>query len=339
MHRSGASAGALGAYEVYADRTTSSDHVTADDLAHGDRRLRGPLVLLTRARARSLARCGARRHAAERTEPLRDSYRLLAESSLDAIETLNATVEAKDPYTAGHSQRVRDIALAIGRSSACRGRARNPRRARTVPRRGQDRRPRRNPDQAGEARHRGVRDDQGARRARRRDRGEALPPEGRRAGNQAPPRALGRHRLSGPARGRGDSARGVHRRARRRLGRDDDGATVRARPRTGEGHRARCGRDAERSSRPTSSTPSSPLRERSPRRLRERPACGYDPSQPPADQAVLPRKQTAPLSDGDLWRNTLRSPDGRAVSGRSPGGAGDRRRGRRRRSSRSRAVM
>src|ERR671931_474195 len=38
----------------------------------------------------------------------------LEQSSLEAIETLNATVEAKDPYTAGHSQRVQQIALAVG---------------------------------------------------------------------------------------------------------------------------------------------------------------------------------------------------------------------------------
>jgi putative nucleotidyltransferase with HDIG domain len=34
---------------------------------------------------------------------------------LETIETLNAAVEARDPYTAGHSQRVRRVALAIGR--------------------------------------------------------------------------------------------------------------------------------------------------------------------------------------------------------------------------------
>ena len=35
-----------------------------------------------------------------------ESYRRLEESSLEAIESLNATVDAKDPYTAGHSIRV-----------------------------------------------------------------------------------------------------------------------------------------------------------------------------------------------------------------------------------------
>jgi putative nucleotidyltransferase with HDIG domain len=43
-----------------------------------------------------------------------DAYAKLEESSLEAIESLNATVEAKDPYTAGHSRRVQRIAVAIG---------------------------------------------------------------------------------------------------------------------------------------------------------------------------------------------------------------------------------
>jgi len=42
--------------------------------------------------------------------------RQLEQSLLDTIETLNAAVEARDPYTAGHSQRVRRVALAVGRS-------------------------------------------------------------------------------------------------------------------------------------------------------------------------------------------------------------------------------
>ena len=50
----------------------------------------------------------------ERSQALMDSYRRLEESSLEAVESLNATVEAKDPYTAGHSQRVQELALALG---------------------------------------------------------------------------------------------------------------------------------------------------------------------------------------------------------------------------------
>jgi len=102
----------LGAYEVYG----RTDHL--DAIASGDVRtiwltvigvFAALLILLT------LLVRGASKRMHAQTEALRDSYRLLAESSLEAIETLNATVEAKDPYTAGHSQRVRGISLAIGR--------------------------------------------------------------------------------------------------------------------------------------------------------------------------------------------------------------------------------
>jgi putative nucleotidyltransferase with HDIG domain len=50
-----------------------------------------------------------------RSRELTDSTRRLEQSLLETIETLNAAVEARDPYTAGHSQRVRRVALAIGR--------------------------------------------------------------------------------------------------------------------------------------------------------------------------------------------------------------------------------
>jgi putative nucleotidyltransferase with HDIG domain len=50
-----------------------------------------------------------------RSRELTDTTRRLEESLLETIETLNAAVEARDPYTAGHSQRVRRVALAIGR--------------------------------------------------------------------------------------------------------------------------------------------------------------------------------------------------------------------------------
>jgi putative nucleotidyltransferase with HDIG domain len=49
-----------------------------------------------------------------RTLRLAESNRLLEESALEAVESLNATVDAKDPYTAGHSQRVQRIAVALG---------------------------------------------------------------------------------------------------------------------------------------------------------------------------------------------------------------------------------
>ncbi|HYI74190.1 MAG TPA: HD domain-containing phosphohydrolase [Gaiellaceae bacterium] len=52
---------------------------------------------------------------AERSHDLLESSRELEATLLETIETLNAAVEARDPYTAGHSQRVRTVSLAIGR--------------------------------------------------------------------------------------------------------------------------------------------------------------------------------------------------------------------------------
>jgi putative nucleotidyltransferase with HDIG domain len=53
-----------------------------------------------------------------RSRELLDTTRALEETLLETIETLNAAVEARDPYTAGHSQRVRRVALAVGRELA-----------------------------------------------------------------------------------------------------------------------------------------------------------------------------------------------------------------------------
>jgi putative nucleotidyltransferase with HDIG domain len=46
---------------------------------------------------------------------LEQTNRLLRERSTAAMESLSATVDARDAYTAGHSRRVRQLALAIGR--------------------------------------------------------------------------------------------------------------------------------------------------------------------------------------------------------------------------------
>jgi diguanylate cyclase (GGDEF)-like protein/putative nucleotidyltransferase with HDIG domain len=46
---------------------------------------------------------------------LMNANRLLRERSTAAMESLSATVDARDAYTAGHSRRVRRLALAIGR--------------------------------------------------------------------------------------------------------------------------------------------------------------------------------------------------------------------------------
>jgi putative nucleotidyltransferase with HDIG domain len=50
-----------------------------------------------------------------RSHDLVESSRELEANLLETIETLNAAVEARDPYTAGHSQRVRRVSLSIGR--------------------------------------------------------------------------------------------------------------------------------------------------------------------------------------------------------------------------------
>jgi putative nucleotidyltransferase with HDIG domain len=107
----------IGAYEIYAD----SSHLEA---SIADRKrviwlatssvfavLWAMLALLARRASRTLRRQTTTLR--ERTVALGESYRRLEESSLEAIATLNATVEAKDPYTAGHSARVQRIALAV----------------------------------------------------------------------------------------------------------------------------------------------------------------------------------------------------------------------------------
>ena len=110
--------GDLGAYEIYADPR-------ALDRLIGSRRtmlwlavggvflaLWAALALLVRGASRTLRRQNEKLRA--RTLRLAESNRLLEESALEAVESLNATVDAKDPYTAGHSQRVQRIAVALG---------------------------------------------------------------------------------------------------------------------------------------------------------------------------------------------------------------------------------
>jgi response regulator RpfG family c-di-GMP phosphodiesterase len=50
----------------------------------------------------------------ERTRLLRESEEKLRRNLLDSIMAIAATVEMRDPYTAGHQQRVADLAMAIG---------------------------------------------------------------------------------------------------------------------------------------------------------------------------------------------------------------------------------
>jgi putative nucleotidyltransferase with HDIG domain len=108
----------IGAYEVYADSSPL-------EVAISDRKheiwiatvavfflLWGLLAVLARSASSTLRRQTTALR--ERSVALSESYQRLEESSLEAIESLNATVEAKDPYTAGHSNRVQRIALSLG---------------------------------------------------------------------------------------------------------------------------------------------------------------------------------------------------------------------------------
>jgi diguanylate cyclase (GGDEF)-like protein/putative nucleotidyltransferase with HDIG domain len=82
-----------------------------------------PLLLMRKTQAAYLAHTERSskqlREAAEtihdQNVSLEQANRLLRERSTAAMESLSATVDARDSYTAGHSRRVRDLALAIGR--------------------------------------------------------------------------------------------------------------------------------------------------------------------------------------------------------------------------------
>jgi putative nucleotidyltransferase with HDIG domain len=112
----------VGAFEVYADARPLESAIS------GRRNeiwlviglvflgLCAAFALLARQASNTLRR--QTRMLKEHSAALAESYDALERSTLDAIETLNATVEAKDPYTAGHSARVQRVALAIGHELA-----------------------------------------------------------------------------------------------------------------------------------------------------------------------------------------------------------------------------
>ena len=108
----------IGAYEVYADAAPLEASIAARKreiwIATGIVFLLLWALLLLLARSASSTLRRQTTALRERSIALSESYRRLEESSLEAIESLNATVEAKDPYTAGHSQRVQRIALSVG---------------------------------------------------------------------------------------------------------------------------------------------------------------------------------------------------------------------------------
>ena len=107
----------IGAYEIYAD-SRAVEHRIADrqrliTLVTGAvfLFLWIALMLLVRGASSTLRR--QTRLLRSRSAALAEAYERLEASSLEAIEGLNATVEAKDPYTAGHSRRVQQIALLV----------------------------------------------------------------------------------------------------------------------------------------------------------------------------------------------------------------------------------
>jgi len=109
---------AIGAYEIYANPQALGRLIgsrrTMLWLAVGGvfLALWAALALLVRGASRTLTRQNEKLRT--RTLRLVESNRLLEEGALEAVESLNATVDAKDPYTAGHSQRVQRIAVALG---------------------------------------------------------------------------------------------------------------------------------------------------------------------------------------------------------------------------------
>jgi len=109
---------AIGAYEIYADPASiegliaSRKHIIWLTVVLVFLTLYAALALLVRGASSTLQR--QTRALYDRSHELLDSYRRLEQSALEAVEGLNATVDAKDPYTAGHSLRVQRIAVAIG---------------------------------------------------------------------------------------------------------------------------------------------------------------------------------------------------------------------------------
>jgi putative two-component system response regulator len=53
---------------------------------------------------------------AERTAKLQEAYFTLKKAHLDSVKVLGEAIDAKDPYTRGHSDRVRQMSLQIARS-------------------------------------------------------------------------------------------------------------------------------------------------------------------------------------------------------------------------------
>ena len=189
---------------------------------------------------------------------LEQANRLLKERSTAAMESLSATVDARDAYTAGHSRRVQQLALAIGRELGLShaeldllghaalfhdiGKLAIPDSILLKPA------SLTTEEWALMQRHA----DEGARII---DRlgflGDAVPVD------PPPPRALRRHGLSRPAPGRGDPARRPHHPRRRRARLDADDPHLPRRPAARRGARRSSATPPAPSSAPAASRPSS----------------------------------------------------------------------------------
>ena len=107
----------IGAYEIYANPRHTESFIASRKrvvwfaVLGVFAALYAALALFVRTASNTLQRQASTLRT--RSRELMESYRRLEESSLEAIESLNATVDAKDPYTAGHSARVQRVALAV----------------------------------------------------------------------------------------------------------------------------------------------------------------------------------------------------------------------------------
>jgi putative nucleotidyltransferase with HDIG domain len=108
---------ALGAYEIYASAQRTESFIASRKRVIWIAvfvvfvALYAALALLVRHASSTMQRQSVALRA--RSRELMQSYRRLEQRSLEAIRSLNATVDAKDPYTAGHSARVQRIAVAV----------------------------------------------------------------------------------------------------------------------------------------------------------------------------------------------------------------------------------
>ena len=150
---------------------------------------------------------------------------------LGTIRALAATLDARDKYTAGHSERVSEISVRIARQM------RLDERDVEVIRFGALLHERRDPPQAGAADARGARADSAPSRPRRAHPAAGDVPGAVPAGRRAASRAAGRRRLSVRPPRRRDPGRRPHRPRRRHARCDDDRARVSSGADTGGGDR------------------------------------------------------------------------------------------------------